>query len=286
MRATALLREATEALRGAGVDAPEWDAERLLRHLLGWERAALIARPDAEVPPELSLRFRGLVSERARRVPLQYLLKTQAFWKHEFLVGPEVLIPRPESELLVEAALALLDPLERPLLVDVGTGSGCIALSLAAERPDAEVHATELSPEALEVARANAARLGLSARVHFHQGDLLAPMAELSRALDLVVSNPPYVDARDRHTLAPEVRDHEPAMALFGLEPPARTYERLAREASALLRPGAHLAVEIGLGQEQAVSATLEAAGLPVARRLPDLQGLTRVIVARRPRLA
>ncbi len=197
-----------------------------------------------------------------------------------------MLIPRPETDLLVEAALSLLSPLERPLVVDVGTGSGCIALSLAAERPDAEVHATELSPQALAVARANAARLGLSGRLSFHQGDLLAPVAHLSRAVDLVVSTPPYVDARDRATLAPEVRDHEPALALFGLEPPARTYARLAEEAAALLRPGAHLAVEIGLGQEETVASALQSGRLPVIRRLPDLQGITRVIVARRPPLA
>ena len=192
--AAALVKDAAATLAAAGVPAPEWDAERLLRHVLGWDRAALVANPDRVVPEPEAERFRALVRRRASREPLQYILGTQAFWKHEFLVTPAVLIPRPETELLVETSLELLKDVERPLIVDVGTGSGCIALSLAAERPDAEVHAIDISAPALAVARENARRLGLEGRVAFHHGDLLEPVAHLAGRIDLVVSNPPYVD--------------------------------------------------------------------------------------------
>ncbi len=280
MDAAALLREAAALLGAAGVDAPEWDAERLLRHVLGWDRAALVARPDAEIAASQEERFRELVRRRSERVPLQYLVGTQAFWKHEFRVTPDVLIPRPETELLVETSLARLHDVPQPVIVDVGTGSGCIALSLAAERADAEVHAVDLSERALAVARDNARRLGLSGRVVFHQGDLLEPVAHLARRIDLVVSNPPYVEAAEREALAPEVKDHEPALALFGDETPAATYTRLGREAARLLRLEGLLVVEIGQGQASLAVAAFEAAGLQVVDSLDDLAGVGRVIVA------
>jgi release factor glutamine methyltransferase len=208
-------------------------------------------------------------------------LGVQAFWKHEFLVTPDVLIPRPETELVVEASLAWLAGRARPVLVDVGTGSGCIALSLAAERADAEVHATDISAAALAVARENARRLGLATRVAFHQGDLLAPLGSSAGRVQLVASNPPYVAAAERESLAPEVREHEPAVALFGAEDPKQLYERLAREARALLCADGWLVLEIGSGQQPAVRAACEAAGLEVVETRRDLQGIPRVVVAR-----
>jgi release factor glutamine methyltransferase len=280
MKAAALLREAAERLRESGVAAPDWDAERLLRHVLEWDRAALVARPDALIDGALETRFRSLIEERARRIPLQHLVGTQAFWRHEFVVTPDVLIPRPETELLVEAALELLRGIEQPLVVDVGTGSGCIALSLAAERPDARVHATELSGAALAVARENASRLSLAGRVAFHEGDLLAPLSARFESIDLVVSNPPYVDEADRGTLAPEVRDHEPALALFASEHGLGVYRRLVNEASAALRPGGTLILELGAGQRGAVFRLCDDAGLAIVRVLPDLQGIARALVA------
>jgi release factor glutamine methyltransferase len=280
MTAAALQREAAARLRASGVEAPDGDAERLLRHVLDWDRARLVAHPDATVEAAAETRFRSLVEERARRVPLQHLVGLQAFWRHEFVVTPEVLIPRPETELLVEAALDALRGRERPLLVDVGTGSGCIALSLAAERPDARVHATELSGAALAVARANASRLGLAGRVVFHQGDLLRPLEGSPDAIDVVVSNPPYVDEADRGTLAPEVRDHEPALALFAPEHGLGVYRRLVSEASAALQPGGTLILELGSGQRADVERLCGDAGLVVVRVLPDLQGIPRALVA------
>jgi release factor glutamine methyltransferase len=280
--AAALVRDAAASLASAGVPAPEWDAERLLRHVLGCDRAALVADPDRPVPgPDAEL-FRALVRRRASREPLQHILGVQAFWRHEFLVTPAVLIPRPETELLVQASLELLQGIERPLIVDVGTGSGCIALSLAAERPDAEIHAIDISGAALAVALENAHRLELEGRVAFHHGDLLEPVAHLAGRVDLVVSNPPYVDPADRETLAPEVRDHDPALALFPPGDPTSLYRRLAGAATSRLRPGGWLVVELGQGQAAAVEAICRDQGLVATRLDRDLAGIPRCLAARR----
>ncbi len=280
LRVATLLREATAALAAAGVPAPEWDAERLLRHVLAWDRATLVTRPQAEIPEAAADRFRELVRQRSARVPLQHLTGSQAFWKHDFLVTRDVLIPRPETELLVETSLVRLRELPRPVIVDVGTGSGCIALSLASERPLAELHAIDVSAPALEVARANARRLGLERRVTFHLGDLLAPVASLAPRVDLVVSNPPYVDPADSDSLAPEVAAHEPGTALFASEPFPGIYERLAQGAVRVLRPGGALVVEIGLGQAIPVSDALTRGGLSVIETHGDLAGIPRAVVA------
>ena len=166
--------------------------------------------------------------------------------------------------------------------MDVGTGSGCIALSLAAERPDAEVHAIDISEPALDVARENARRLGLEGRVAFHHGDLLEPVAHLAGRIDLVVSNPPYVDPADRESLAPEVRDHEPALALFPPGDPLSLYRRLARASASSLRPGGWLVVELGQGQAASVQAACRDEGLVPTRLDHDLAGIPRCLTARR----
>jgi release factor glutamine methyltransferase len=279
MTAAALLADAAATLAAAGVEAPEWDAERLLRHVLGGDRATLLASPDRVVPGPDRERFRALVRRRASREPLQYILGTQAFWKHEFLVTPAVLIPRPETELLVETGLELLRGVEEPVVVDVGTGSGCIALSIAAERPDAVVHATDVSGEALEVARENARRVGLEGRVTFHQGQLLEPLTGLE--VDLVLSNPPYVDPAERDTLAPEVREHEPEGALFPPGDALSVYRRLVPAAARQLRPGGALAVEIGPVLAGDVARLFAEAGFAGASVRPDLASLPRVVVGR-----
>jgi release factor glutamine methyltransferase len=279
MTAAALVAEAARALAAAGVEAPEWDAERLLRHVLGWDRARLLAHPAHVVPEPEAERFGALVRRRASREPLQYILGTQAFWKHDFLVTPAVLIPRPETELLVETSLDLLKDVERPLIVDVGTGSGCIALSLAFERPDAEVHATDISEPALAVARENARRLGLDGRVTFHEGQLLEPVAGLE--VHLVVSNPPYVDPAERDSLASEVRQHEPALALFPPGDALAVYRRLVPAAAAALRPGGALVVEISPTIPGAVVEVLRAAGFAEPAVHTDLAGRPRVVRAR-----
>jgi release factor glutamine methyltransferase len=272
------VREAAERLETAGVRSPRMDAERLLRHVLGWDAARLIASAHDALPDLAAAEFAALVGQRALRRPLQHLTGLQAFWKHEFAVSADVLIPRPETELLVEAGVELLKGVSEPAIVDVGTGSGCLAISLALERTDAEVTALDTSVAALFVAKANAERLG--ARVRFERSDLLAAVRDLAGRVDYVVSNPPYVDPEDLPGLEPEVRDHEPRAALVCPEGPDALYSRLAREAAAVLKPGGALAVEMGAGMEKCVRKAFEGAGLRVTRVLPDLQGIARTVVA------
>lgn len=274
---------ATRRLSKAGVAYPDLDAELLLRHVTDWDRARILTEAESDLPAGVEARFLSLVEGRARRRPLQHMTGTQHFWRHEFVVTPDVLIPRPETEVLVETALDLLRDLERPLVVDVGTGSGCIALSLAAERRDAQLHAVDLSPAALAVARENAHRLGLSDRVRFHEGDLLEPLGHLAGRIRMVASNPPYVNPADLPGLMPEVRDHEPRLALLPPEEPYSVYRRLAAQAATALMPGGWLVVEIGLDMDREVARICETAGFAIERIVPDLRSIPRTVVARKP---
>ncbi len=280
MTVTHVLQDATARLRAAGVPSPDQDAELLLRHVLGWDRARVVTEAGASLRPVDEAQFRTLVDERAGRKPLQHITGRQWFWRHEFLVTPDALIPRPETELIVEAGLDLLRAVRSPLIVDVGTGSGCIALSLAAERPDATVVGVDISPEALQVAAENRKRLGLQASVRLVQGDLLEPVRDLAGRVDLVASNPPYVSEGD--ALTPEVREHEPAAALFPPSGWRSFYGRLVSGSAALVRPGGFLLLEIGLGMEAEILGLCEAAGFDALRVLSDLQGIPRTIVGRR----
>jgi release factor glutamine methyltransferase len=279
MTAAALLAEAASTLAAAGVPSPQWDAERLLLHVLGGDRARLVADPARPVPAEAEERFRRLVERRAAREPLQHIVGTQAFWRHEFVVTPDVLVPRPETELLVETALEVLAGVERPVVVDVGTGSGCVALSIAAERPDAVVYGTDISGPALGVAFQNRERHNLEERVALLEGHLLDPLSGL-RA-DLVVSNPPYVDPADRDSLQPEVRDHEPAVALFAPGDVLSVYRALVPAAAAMLRPGGALAVEISPSIGEAVGGLFLEAGFARLEVRNDLGGRARVVLGR-----
>jgi release factor glutamine methyltransferase len=274
------LREAERALAAAGIGAATFDAELLLRHVCGWERPQVFVARDETLDDARLARFRSLVAERAKRRPLQYVTGRQAFWRHDFEITEAVLIPRPETEILVEAALECLKPLAAPLVVDIGTGSGCIALSIAAERPDARVLATDISHEALAVAKDNGVRIG--ATVEWREGDLLAPVADVRGSVDLLASNPPYVDPTERNGLEPEVRDHEPAVALFPPEERYSVYRRLAHEAHAYIRPGGFLLLEIGFSMEDEVARLCTEGGFTVERIVPDLQSIPRTIVARR----
>ena len=276
----ALLGSASRRLAAAGIDSADLDAELLLRFVLGWDRARVVASALEPVPGDAEACFEALVAERAKRRPLQHLTGTQAFWRHEFLVTPAVLIPRPETELIVEESLRRLRGTHRPVVVDVGTGSGCIALSLAAELSDAEVHAIDISPAALAVARDNARGLELTERVSFHEGDLLAPVAHEEGRFDLVACNPPYVDPSDE--LAPEVRDHDPPLALFPPGDVLSVYRRLAPQALRALKPGGWLVVEAGAGMSASVSGLLQGNGFAVDALVHDLQGIPRIVVARR----
>jgi release factor glutamine methyltransferase len=276
------LAAATAALAKAGVAHAPLDAEALLRHVTGRDRAALLADPRQSLDAGQESRFLALVEERTHRRPLQHLLGTQAFWRHDFRVTPDVLIPRPETEVLVEAAIERLRPLDQPTIVDVGTGSGCIALSLAAELPLAVVHGVDVSAAALSVARDNGERLGLSQRVAWRQGDLLAPVQDLAGRISMVASNPPYVDPADAPSLAPEVRDHEPALALFPPGDAYTIYRRLIPDAARVLSPRGWLLLEVGQHMSERVSALCTDAGFELQAVLPDLQSIPRVVVARR----
>lgn len=256
------------------------DAETLLLHLTGKNRAWLLVHLDDEFGGCKSIGFAQLIERRLAGEPIQYITGECEFYGLPFVVNRNVLIPRPETEHLVEKVLGLARGIEQPRIVDVGTGSGAIAIALAHHLPAAHVTATDLSSTALQVARANAERNGVAGRIRFLEGDLLAPVA--GERFDFVVSNPPYVSRRDRDTLAVEVREHEPEMALFAGASGLDVYARLAPLAFEALVPGGLVLFEIGYGQAGAIAQLLEAAGFRGIEFTMDLQGIDRVILGRR----
>jgi release factor glutamine methyltransferase len=278
----ALAREGTASLAAAGVEDPVRDAMTLLGHATARPRERLHAHPGEAVPAEAVARFRDLVARRAARVPLQHLTGVQEFWSLPFRVTPEVLIPRPESEHLIEALLRLDLP-AGPVIVDLGTGSGCLAVVAAISLPRVRVVATDVSAEALAVARENAVRHAVGERIEFITGDLYAPLEGrgLERGIDILMSNPPYVAAADLPALAPEVRDHEPAQALSPGPDGLAIHRRIAAGAPSWLRRGGRLLVEIGWGQARAARDLYEGAGLHVEDLHHDLAGIPRILQAR-----
>ncbi|HXE91808.1 MAG TPA: peptide chain release factor N(5)-glutamine methyltransferase [Terriglobales bacterium] len=273
------LNSAIQQLEAANIGSPRLNAEVLLMFVLGANRAHLYAYPERELTPEELARYDEALAERARGKPSQYITGHQEFWGLDFVVTPAVLIPRPETEHVVETVLELARGVERPRIVDVGTGSGCIALALAKELPQSKIHACDISSEALEVARANAARLELAGRVSFHQSDLLAALP-VEPAFDFVVSNPPYVGESEPEQVQREVREFEPKVAVFAGEKGLEVYERLIPQVRAVLKPGGWLVVEIGYSMENAVRKLL--AGWSEVRVTNDLQGIPRVVAARK----
>jgi release factor glutamine methyltransferase len=273
-------------LRSAGVpDAEaELDARLLARHALGWDAVRLLSSFADAAPHGFGERFEALIARRAARAPMAYITGTQEFWGLSFEVTPAVLIPRPETEIIVEAALDLFPDRDRPLqIADVGTGSGCLAVALALERPQAHVVAIDVSDAALEVAARNAARHGVDGRVTFVQGDLLnSELLDRSR-FNLIVSNPPYVPDGDRPRMQPEVRDHEPAAALYAGPDGLAVVRALVPQAVGRLAASGSLAFEIGIGQADAVERLISAtAGLTMVTVRNDLQGIPRTVIARR----
>jgi len=271
------LDSAVDALRAVGVEDPRLDAELLLAEATGWKRAALVADPAAEVSPAAGRRFGELVRRRLRREPVAYILGRKGFRSLELAVDRRVLIPRPETELLVELAVEL----EPASVLDVGTGSGAIALAVADELPGCEVTATDTSPAALEVARANAERLGLADRVRFLDGTL--PEAG---QFDLVLANLPYVAEREWPSLQPEVTQWEPREALLAGPDGLDAYRALIPECGRALgriapQSSTALAVEVGEGQAGAVAALMRESGFERVETRRDLAGIERVVFGR-----
>ena len=336
------LDSAIEQLTAAGIGSPRLNAEVLLMFALGCDRACLYAHAERELSAEEQARYQAALEERARGKPSQYITGHQEFWGLDFLVSPAVLIPRPETEHVIETVLELVDALpvchpearsaegpavrspldahhQRLRLVDVGTGSGCIALALAKELPGAEIVAVDISAAALEIARANAARLQLGQRVTFFESNLLAALpsptdchpersesrsagraqskdpypadrspADLRHSHDaahgfphfnFIVSNPPYVGASAPEKVQREVRDFEPRVAVFAGESGLEVYRQLIPQARQRLAPGGWLVMEIGFSMEAAVRDLLD--GWQEVRVTHDLQGIPRVVAAR-----
>jgi len=274
--------QARERLRLAGIapDEADIDARVLAEFLLGWDSARYFTAGSDEEPDRFADLYRALVERRAQREPVAYIIGRQEFWDLTFEVSPAVLIPRPESELIVEVALERFPDPDAPLAIaDACTGSGCLAIALAYERPAARVMATDLSEGALAIARRNAGRHGVAARIAFRRADVLDGV---DGPFDLIVANPPYVPESDRSTLQPEVREHEPAIALFSGADGLDLIRRLIAQAVPRLKPGGTLIFEFGFGQSDAVAELISAtAGLRMVALRPDLQGIPRTAVAK-----
>jgi release factor glutamine methyltransferase len=295
------LKTGIAKLREAGVPSFTLSAELLLLHVAARDRTWLYSHPEENLPQEITDRFFALIARRTAGEPTQYLTGKQEFWGLEFEVTPDVLIPRPETEHVIEVALDRLALRElragRPQktigeglqIADIGTGSGCIAIALAKELPKAEFVATDISGAALEVAGRNAVRHGVGERIRFVQADLLERSAEermtsAERAapllFDLVVSNPPYIGRREAPTLAREVRDHEPEIALFGGEEGYELYGELIAQAASNLKSGGLLVLELGHDSLPAVKPLLDATNWTRVGITNDLAGIPRVIAA------
>jgi len=270
------------AKKGPAPAAARLEAQILLAHVLACKKVDLLVRYDE--PPDEAARtaFRALIKRRVDGWPVAYLVGFREFYMLAFEVSPAVLVPRPETETLVAEALRLLKASPAPTVLDLCTGSGCIAVSVAHQKKDARVTAADVSPDALDVAKRNAARHGVADRVAFLQGDLFAPLPARA-TFDAVLSNPPYVTPAELATLAPDVRDHEPRLALDGGPDGLAFYRRIAAGVGPFLKPGGVLMVEIGYTQDEAVRALI--AGRPeldVGKTLKDAAGLPRVVTAKR----
>lgn len=274
-----LLAHAAGQLREAGADAPERDARLMLARALGRNEAWLFANREARVSAPEKRQFSALLARRAERVPLSHILGTREFWSLAFTVTPDVLTPRPDSEAVVEAALAAFPVRDRPCrLLDLGTGSGCLLLALLSELPRATGVGIDLSPAALAVAAANGSALGFSERAEWRQGDWAGGLDE---AFDIVVSNPPYIASGDIAALAPEVARHEPAAALDGGTDGLDCYRRLLAGVARLLKPDGVLVLETGAAQAVAVRAIATENDLRLAATHADLAGTDRALVFR-----
>ena len=270
-------------MREAGIKDAEagLDARLLAQRLLGWDAAQFFTAASDPAPARFPSEYDELIARRAGREPIAYITGRQEFWDLAFEVSPAVLIPRPETELIVETALELFPDRDAPIsIADVCTGSGCLAVALAHERPRATFVATDVSAEALDVARRNGARLGVASRIRFILTDLFRHIDGL---FDLIVANPPYVPQCHRVSLQPEVRDHEPAVAIFAQDDGLSIIRGLVEQSAAHLKPGGVLMFEFGFGQDVEVEQLIaDAPGLTLIGLKRDLQGIARTAMARK----
>jgi len=279
-----LVRGARDRFVTAGISAnlANLDAEVLARQVLGWDRARFLADRDERATSVFLLNYEPLVARRERREPVSYILGMREFWGMEFLVGPDVLIPRPETEFIIEETLARIGSNTHPVIMDIGTGSGCIAIALAREIPGARVIATDVSRSALEVARQNALRHGVADRIQFVETSFLDGIDEIA---DVIVSNPPYVPSVAQPALIPEVRDYEPPLAVFAGVDGLDGVRSVLEAAVARLAAGGLLIMEFGLGQDDAVTALVDVVStLDVVAIRHDLQDIPRTVICRRNR--
>ncbi|HEX8116140.1 MAG TPA: peptide chain release factor N(5)-glutamine methyltransferase [Pyrinomonadaceae bacterium] len=278
------LREAAGELSAAGIPEPRREAATLLSYALGRDRAFLVTHSDDLLKGADASDFRACVERRAAGEPFQYIAGRQEFYSLEFEVTPDVLIPRPETELLVEEALELLKGVEGPLLCDVGTGSGCIAVTLLHERVDARGFALDISDAALAVAARNAARHGVAERLRLLVSDCFDALrsdAHEGVRFDLIASNPPYVAESDLEGLQKEVREHEPRVALTPGGDGLSVIRRLITQAPHFLKPGGHLLLEIGFNQHERVAALIDPSVWTLLDIHRDLQGIPRTVALR-----
>lgn len=281
-----LIVEAAQALRRAGVPEARREAGSLLAHVIARDRTFLITHADESVAPADAGRFRACVQRRAAGEPLQYITGCQEFFGLDFEVTPDVLIPRPETELLVETALAILketkeETNDAPLVCDAGTGTGCIAITLLHEQTELRAVALDISPQALRVATRNAARHAVSNRLTFIASDCFDALDAASAQFSLIVSNPPYIEAGVLDGLQREVREHEPRLALSPGTDGLLVIKRLIEDAPRFLKPGGHLLLEIGFDQHEAVTQLINAGAWQLLDIRKDLQGIPRVVVAK-----
>jgi release factor glutamine methyltransferase len=282
-----VMEKARRRLIAAGIESADREARWLIEHALGLARASqLVDRARLLDAPEVS-KVDALVTRRTAREPLQYILGTQEFCGLEFNVDPSVLIPRPETELLVQEVIRRLPRGGRPTVVDVGTGSGCLAVTLARAVPSAHIYAIDLSAQALETAKGNARRHNVQAVIRWMEGDLLAPLAGegCHGAVRVIVANPPYIRESEWRGLQPEVSGYEPRMALVAGPTGTEVHERLLAEAAPYLAPGGLLAMELGQGQSTELLVKVET--MPVYERaeiLPDEAGIDRIMIVERSR--
>jgi release factor glutamine methyltransferase len=274
---------ARERLLAAGVPADQapGDAEVLARHALGWDLTRYAVGRREAASPDFASAYEALIARRAAREPVSQIVGHREFWGLDFEVSRDVLTPRPETELLVQAVLDLYKPSsgkgDRPTIIDIGTGSGCIAVALAKELPDAHLIASDASLAALTIARRNAARHGVADRIAFLHSALIPPENDV----EVVVSNPPYIPRRERDRLPPEVCDYEPAQALFGGEDGLDIYRAMFQNLPGDLVQGGYLVVEVGYDQAAAVAALADPSMWTLERTYRDLQGIERVMTFR-----